>query len=590
MKTFLIATLGALAGAVVGAVLLVLIGSMAIGGLINAATAPPEHPERIVLTIDMREALDDQAPNSGIEALLGAPSGFIDIITRLDAARRDDRVKGVLIRTSEFGIGSARAEEYKAGLEAFQQSGKFVIAHSQGIFSGVSAYRAAAGADEIWIQPAAEVIVTGLGFETLFLKGLFDKLGIHPDFIALYEYKNAPNTYSESGYTAAHRQAMTALADSIWASSLGSIARDRDLPLATLKAVLESGPLSSRALIENRLADYIGWPEDAEQAALDRAGNGAETLDILTYTPPAPRPKSPIIAIVGGQGAIVTGAAGGNILSEGQGFASDTISAALHEAANDPDVKAIVFRVDSPGGSATASDQIWRAVERAREDFNKPVVVSMAEYAASGGYYVSTGADWIVANPSTITGSIGIFGGKFGVSDALARIGINAEAIEVGGSFTGAFTTTAPFTDSQRAAITDWLTRGYDRFVSLVADGRSLTRDEVDDRARGRVWSGQDALEQGLVDEMGGLMTAVAKARVLAEIPEDDAVAYKIFPRPDRAFGLGQPNMGTTASQFSRFGDVLELLDQPVVQQALGEATRPGSIRVETRAPVYHER
>lgn len=590
MKTFLVATLGAFAGAILGTVIIGITGAGLIGSLINAATAPPAQPQSMVLTLDMRDALDDQAPTTGLEALLGNPVGFIDVITRLDAAARDDRVKGVLIRTSEFGIGSARSEEYRTALMTLRANGKFVLAHSQGIYSGISAYRAISVADEVWVQPGSEIIATGVGFETLFLRGLFDKLSIEPDFVSLYEFKNAPNTYQETEFTAPHRLAMTALAESIWSNSLQSIAEDRRMRTDALTPILESGPLDVEQLMETGLADAIGWPHDAEAAAIQRAGKGSKTLDILSYVPPSPAAKAPAIAIVGGEGPIMTGSADGSLFAEGRGFASDTVAEALYAAGKDPEVEAIVFRVNSPGGSATASDQIWRAVQEVREAFDKPVVVSMADYAASGGYYVSAGADWIVANPSTITGSIGIFGGKFGISGALDEIGINAEAIEVGGSFTGAFTTTEPFTEGQREAITQWLQRGYDRFVSLVADGRGLAVEEVDARARGRVWSGQHALEQGLVDELGGIMTAIAKARSLANIPESSEVRYLTYPQSEAGFSIGPQQMSAgSLGQFGSLVTLLELLNQPEVQQAITGVSNPSRLQLESRTPVYVE-
>lgn len=469
-------------------------------------------------------------------------------------------------------------------------NGKFVLAHSQGIYSGISAYRAISVADEVWVQPGSEIIATGVGFETLFLRGLFDKLSIEPDFVSLYEFKNAPNTYQETEFTAPHRLAMTALAESIWSNSLQSIAEDRRMRTDALTPILESGPLDVEQLMETGLADAIGWPHDAEAAAIQRAGKGSKTLDILSYVPPSPAAKAPAIAIVGGEGPIMTGSADGSLFAEGRGFASDTVAEALYAAGKDPEVEAIVFRVNSPGGSATASDQIWRAVQEVREAFDKPVVVSMADYAASGGYYVSAGADWIVANPSTITGSIGIFGGKFGISGALDEIGINAEAIEVGGSFTGAFTTTEPFTEGQREAITQWLQRGYDRFVSLVADGRGLAVEEVDARARGRVWSGQHALEQGLVDELGGIMTAIAKARSLANIPESSEVRYLTYPQSEAGFSIGPQQMSAgSLGQFGSLVTLLELLNQPEVQQAITGVSNPSRLQLESRTPVYVE-
>lgn len=583
MKTFLTAMGGAVLGVVLGAVLLVLIAAFAIGGAISSATAPAEQPDAMVLSIDMRDGLDDQAPRSGPEALFSDAAGFTDIILRLDAAKTDDRVKGVVIRASEMGIGFSRAEEYADALREFRDSGKFVIAHSQGTYGSSSAYQAIAQADEIWLQPSSELIATGLAFESLFLKDLFDNLSITPDFVALYEYKNAVNTFQESDFTDAHRLAMTELGESLWTSSLQEIASARGLSTDNVRTTLEAGPLSTNAAVEAGLIDQIGWPQDAEDAALDRAGNKAQLQSILAYEPPEAPFRAPAIAIVGGEGQIMTGQAGGSLFSEGQGFASDTIASALIEAAENSSVEAIVFRVDSPGGSATASDQIWHAVDLVKTQYEKPIVVSMGSVAASGGYYVSSGADWIVANPSTITGSIGIFAGKFAVEDALRVIGINAEQISFGGEFTGAFSTTEAFTEVQRAQIEAWLTRGYDRFIALVAEGRGMTVDAVDERARGRVWSGEDAKRMGLVDELGNLMAAIRKAQELAEIAADEETRYLFYPQADDGFIFSSPMASATADEIAALGVVAQMLDDPALSGAIEELSIARSPHMQAR-------
>lgn len=585
MKTFLTAMGGAIIGMVLGVVILALIAAAVIGGAISSATAPEEQADVMVLSLDMRNGLDDQAPTSGPEALFSEAVGFTDIILRLDAAATDERVKGLIIRTSEIGVGFARAEEYTDALQKFQDSGKFVLAHSQGIYGSASAYQAIAGADEIWLQPASELIASGLSFETLFLKGLFDNLSITPDFVALYEFKNAVNTYQETDYTDAHRLAMTELGESIWTSSIEAIADQRKLSADAVRGVLETGPLSTTATIEAGLIDQIGWPQDVENAALERAGEDAALQSIMAYIPPSAPFRAPAIAIVGGEGPIVTGDTGGSFFSEGNSFASDSISAALMDAAENESVSAIVFRVDSPGGSPTASDQIWHTIETIKSQHEKPVIVSMAGVAASGGYYVSAGADWIIANPSTITGSIGIFGGKFGIEDALQRIGVNAERIAIGGDFAGAFSSTAPFTDDQRTQIRAWLQRGYDRFIGLVAEGRDMSVDAVDQRARGRVWSGRDAMRMGLVDELGNFMSAIEKAKELAEIEADTEVRFIKYPQPDGNFFLSTPMVSASAQQLAAFGLLADTLDDPAVQGLLTEVDAARSPHLQARVP-----
>ncbi|MEL7033897.1 MAG: signal peptide peptidase SppA [Pseudomonadota bacterium] len=598
MKTFFASLGGAVIGSIVGLFLLFFIGmamiQFAINDAISSASGPAtgqDDGNPIVLTLDLRSGFADQAPTTGPEVLFGGGTGFIDIITKLDAAASDDQVKGVYIRGSEFGIGSARAEEYRDALKKLQDQDKFVITHSQGTYGGgPSSYRAIATSDEIWMQPGSDLIASGLALETLFMKGLFDNLSVTPEFEALYEFKNAPNTYEEETYTEPHREAMTALAESLWMVSLADIAADRDMSVAEARTVLESTPLSAEQLIEVNFVTNLGWPEDAYDAALARAGENAISIDVDSYSVPAAKFDAPVIAIVGGQGPIVNGDAGGSLLQEGNGFASDTIAAAILEAGRDEDVEAIVFRVDSPGGSPTASDQIWRAIERIQEEEEKPVIVSMASVAASGGYYVSTGADWIIANRTTITGSIGIFGGKFAIEEGLARVGINAESIKVGGAFTGAFTTTEAFTEDQRAMIRAWLERGYARFTELVSDGRGLNMAQVDAVARGRVWSGEDAVENGLVDELGGLTAAIAKARSLAEIEDDVTVRVVTYPQVTPGLGLFGVQSGASASELKALGQLAEFVNDPDVQALISEAEAARSSRIQARMPSFTER
>lgn len=594
MKTFFVSLGGAVIGSIVGLLLLFFIGMALIYNAIGGASGPApvqEEGHPLVLTLDLRTGFPDQAPTTGLDVLLGGGVGFIDVLTKLDAAAKDDQVKGLFIRASEYGIGSSRAEEYRDAFLKFQAADKFVITHSQGSYGGgPSGYRAIAPSDEIWVQPGSDVIASGLALETLFLKGLFDNLSITPEFEALYEFKNAPNTYEEETYTEPHRRAMTELADSLWQISIADIAADRDMSVQEARSILESGPISANQMVETNFATQLGWPEGAEDKAIELAGEDAKTIDIASYTAPTSSFGSPVIAIVGGQGPIVIGGSGGSLLQEGSGFASDAIAASILEAGRDEDVKAIVFRVDSPGGSPTASDQIWRAIERVQEEQQKPVVVSMASVAASGGYYVSTGADWIVANRTTITGSIGIFGGKFAIDEGLARIGINAESIIVGGPFTGAFSTTAAFTDEQRAMVRAWLERGYNRFIGLVAEGRNMSLEQVDAVARGRVWSGEDALAQGLVDELGGLSTAIEKARILAEIEADSEIRLMTFPESAPGFTMFGAQAAASAQELKAIGQLAQIINDPEVQALITEAEAARSSRIQARMPSFIER
>lgn len=534
MRTFLLS----LAGTFVAMILFVVLGFFMLFGLIySAATAKPPHPSNIVLTLDLNTAFPDQAPATGFAAFAGTP-GFIDLLLKLKDAETDSSVKGLYIRGAAWSPGTARAEELRDAIQSFQASGKFVIAHSQGMFgaSGPSSFHSISSADEIWMQPGTDLMITGVTFETEFLKGLFDMIDLEAQIYPFYEYKNAPNSYNETGYTEPHREAMAALANSIWNTALTDIADDRGTSAGQLRTILESGPKTAEDAISLGLIDKLGWPEDAEEAVKERAGGKPELIDLASYSSPArPDRRAPLIAVIGGEGPIVTGGAdGGSPFSDPPAFASDVIARAILDAAENDDVKAIVFRVESPGGSPTASDQIWRAIERAKEK-DKPVVVSMGSLAASGGYYVSTGADAILANRATLTGSIGIFGGKLAVAGPFNKIGVTFDTVSVGGEFASAWGVDA-FTENQEAEVKAMLKRGYDRFLTLVGEGRGMSWDEVHEVARGRVWTGEDASRIGLVDEIGGFMDAIDKAKELAGIEADVKPRLRFYPQRKSGF------------------------------------------------------
>lgn len=584
MKTFLLS----LAGAFVALILFFVFIFFAVAGIAGLASQGDPKPDRMILSLDLRTELPDQAPATGLAAFSGQ-IGFTDLVTRIDAAADDPNVEGLFIRAATMTFGSARAEELRAALGDFRESGKFIVAHTQGsLFSfGPSALRAVTPADEIWIQPGSDLTMSGIGFETEFLKGLFDNLSVTAEIEQFYEYKNAPNSYKQEDYTEPHREALRALADSLWTVSMRDIAADRDMSADAVRNALESGPLASEEAVDLKLIDKLGWPEDAREAALSRA-DGADFLSLADYTPPAAPAGAPKIAVVGGDGPIMTGGGEQDIFASTVGFGSDRVAKAIIDAGKDEGIQALVFRVNSGGGSPVASDQIWNAVERVREK-GKPVVVSMGATAASGGYYVSAGADHIFANETTITGSIGIFGGKLAIGEGLERIGVNIESVTVGGDYTDAFGVDR-FTNSQRAKLRESLKRGYDRFTSIVAQGRDMSVDEVHERARGRVWSGEDALENGLVDEIGGFRDAVDKAAELAGIEAGTQLRLIHFPARRSGFDALDGFVSASAQTGRSVSMLNRVADDPQLRSVIDQLSALQSGEAQARAPALRER
>ncbi len=534
MKQFFLTVLGVFTGLVLFLVVvpIVLISAAA------ASSSKPATPANAVLELDLREGLTDQAPTDPFAIFGGSGLSTMKIVDTLAQAEKDDHIKVLLVRLPEGGVTPAAADEVRQAIRRFRTAGKPVIAHSQGfspVGTVISSYMVGAAASELWMQNTANFQATGFSADSVFLGRAFEKYGVRAEFEQRYEYKNAVNEYTQSDYTGPHREAMTAWMTSIYDAALASIANDRKTAIPALQTTIEAGPYTAQQALSLKLIDKIGQAEEAEAEATRRAGNNADILEFGDYASSQGERTgsgSDAIAIVGGEGAIVTGRGGSTGFGGGSSIHSDVTAKAIYDAIEDKDVKAIVFRVSSPGGSPEASEQILAAVRAARKA-GKPVVVSMGEYAASGGYWISSEADWIVAQPTTITGSIGVFGGKFVIADALARFGVDVRGISVGGQYADAYSSSEPFTAAQRAAFSASMDKTYEEFVTRVSTGRRLPVARVREIARGRVWTGAQAKTLGLVDQLGGVTEAISKARELARIPTDRSVRYKRFPEAE---------------------------------------------------------
>lgn len=562
MKQFLITAAGVFAGLVIFmiGVPFVLIAMAA------SAAGPAPTPAKAVLELDLRQPLTDQSAQSPLAGFARRGHSAMSIIQGLRRAEKDDRVRAVLVRLPEGGVEPGLADELRLAIKHFRASGKPVIAHSQGLYpSGVitATYMLGASADELWMQPGASFQVTGLANEDLFFKRFFDKHDVKPQYEQRYEYKNAVNGYLYDDYTPAHREAELSWLGSVYDTDVAAAAQDRKLPPAELKAALESGPYLAEDALGKRLIDRVGQVRDAQDALKRRAGAGAVMVDFEDYAhgrTPRERGAGPAVAVIEGEGDIVTGEdQGGNPFRGGSTIYADDVAQSFYDAIKAKDVKAIVFRLNSPGGSDTASEQILAAI-RAAKAAGKPVVVSMGTYGASGGYWISSEASAIVAEPSTLTGSIGVFGGKFALGPALARFGVDVRQLGVGGAYASAFGIGNEFTPEQRAAFSRWMDRIYDNFVARVAAGRKLPVERVREIAKGHVWTGVQAKELGLVDEIGGFYQAVDKAMALANISGEPRLKRMSpngspFEALQKMLGVSASSARTLAAAAWVFGD-----------------------------------
>lgn len=572
MKQFFLTVLGVFAGLFL---FLIVVPFVFIVVAIGAASSEDPTPANTVLELDLRDGLTDQTPTNPFAVFGGGSLSTLGIVDALAQAEDDDRVKGLLIRLPDDGLTPAAADEIRQAVRRFRRSGKVVIAHSQGfqpVGTAVSSYMVGAAASELWMQNTANFQLAGLSSNGVFLGRALDKYGVTPQFEQRYEYKNAVNEYTEGDYTPAHREATTAWMTSIYLSSLANAAQDRKVTPQALRTAIEAGPWSSGEARERRLIDKIGHVEEAEAEIKRRAGRNAELVELSDYASTRGERTgsgSSAIAIIGGEGAIDTGSGGGgDPFGGGSSIQSDDLAEAIHDAIEDKAVKAIVFRVSSPGGSPDASEQILAAV-RAAKAAGKPVVVSMGDYAASGGYWISSEADWIVAQPTTLTGSIGVYGGKFVLADALGRFGVDLRTLSIGGEYADAFSPSEAFTPAQRAAFAAQIDRTYEEFIARVAAGRRLPPARVREIARGRVWTGAQAKEIGLVDQLGGVEEAIAKARQLARIPAGQSVSFKRFPKETSPFEALAEMFGVSGEAARVLVGIGGVMNDPAAEAAL---------------------
>lgn len=563
MKQFLLTIAGVFVGLFLFLFIVPMILVFSLIGMAAKSAEGPATPAAAVLELDLRTGLSDQDPQNPFAVFGGSGHSVIGVIEKLRAAETDDKVKGVFVRLPEGGMAPAAADELRQAFIRFRASGKPMMAHSQGLYpSGAvtSTYMLAASTGDVWMQPGAAFQATGLAVEDMFFKRLFDKYGVKADFEQRKEYKNAVNPYLHDDYTPSHKEAQLSWMGSIYRTSLVTAAADRKLAPQEVVAAIEGGPWSATQAKERKLIDNVGQVKEASDALLAKAGKTAKLISFDDYTASPKTSSGQTIAVIGAEGAIMTGAGGGGSPFGGdQNVWSDEVAKAIYEAAEDKNVKAIVFRVSSPGGSDTASEQILAAVQAARKA-GKPVVVSMGTYAASGGYWISSQADSIVAQPTTLTGSIGVYGGKFVLGDALGRFGVDVRETSVGGDYASAFGTEAGFNQGQKAAFAGWMDTIYEGFVQRVATGRKMPVEKVRELAKGRVWTGAQARQLGLVDKLGGFYDAVDEAKRLAGIKGD--VKLKVMGGPkspfealEKLFGVSSASLKTLAAAAWVFGD-----------------------------------
>ncbi len=512
----------------------VLLYAIFLGALIGYRKLGERVPQKAILEVNLETGLVEYVPDDPLaRVMLRDKTTVRDLVEALTRAGDDSRVVGLVAHIGAAPMGLAQVQEVRDAVLAFRARNKFTVAFAEtfGEFTpGNGAYYLATAFDQVWMQPSGDIGLTGIILEPPFLRGTFEKLDVKLRGDQRYEYKNAFNLYTEKKFTPAHRESMEHLKERWFQQMVRGIAQGRKLSEDQVRALIDRGPFLGREALDAKLVDGLGYRDQVFAEIRKEAGDGARFLYLARYLQRAGRPyeKGKTIALIYGVGAVARGKSEFDPSDNSFTMGSETVAAAFRSAIDDKDVKAILFRVDSPGGSYVASDTIWREVVRARQA-GKPVIVSMGNLAGSGGYFVAMSADKIVAQPATVTASIGVYAGKLLSTGFWDKLGISWDEVHSGAN-AAYWTGTHDYSAQGWLRFQAGLDRIYEDFTSKVAEGRKLPREEVLKIARGRIWTGEDAKRLGLVDELGGIPKALELAKQAAGIAPEEGVELKVFP------------------------------------------------------------
>ncbi len=532
MKKFLLNVLSSAAGVFLATSIIVILfivmivsASMSMGGQPSANVEPHS-----VLRIDLKGILSERSQSTPLAALgmSGTPAASLeDILRAIDVAESNNNIDGIYINAGAVSASPASLQEMRRAIDGFRKSGKFVVSYGGTYTQG--AYYVCSAASKVMLNPIGELEWRGLGGEMMFYKDLLKKIGVEMQVVKVGTYKSAVEPYTATEMSPANREQVTQYITSIWGNMKKEVSASRKIPVEKLNALADMymAMKSPKEVLASKLIDKLAYEDEAlaEVAKL----SGKKDIDDLKFVQPAsiaPIAESKTdggeIAVYYACGNIVSGETEGGLFD--QAIVADKIMPDLDDLAKDEDVKAVVLRINSGGGSAYASEQIWHSIKKLAA--KKPVVVSMGDMAASGAYYMSSAAQYIVAEPTTLTGSIGIFGMIPDVSGLMKdKLGIKFDGVKTN-AHSDFFSTSRPFNAEERAMLQSYVDRGYDLFTSRVAEGRKMTKRQVDEIAQGRVWTGEDALKIKLVDKLGNLDDAVAVAAKRAGLKEYHSIHY----------------------------------------------------------------
>ncbi len=509
------------------------------------ATRGPTVQSGSVLWLRVPTSLIEHGPNNLLgKLIIGQPNTLDDVVGALRKAKLDDRVEGVVVIPSlEQGMW-AKVQEIRDAMLDFRESGKPLISYLE--YGGGQQYYLATAAEQIFLTPTSPLDLVGVATYELFLREALDKIGTYPDFLYAGEFKTAPNLYTETTFTPEHREMSESLNRDFYEQLVAAIVEGRQMSESAVRRAIDQGPFVPAEAVAQGLVDGLRyedelvadvWSKDAAPARLDYAEY--RRLDPATLG----LNGGPRIAVIHASGVITLGGSGYDMVGS-QIVGSESMVRDIRSAREDHTIEAIVVRINSPGGAAIAADTIWRELKLAKED--KPLIVSMSDVAASGGYYLAAPADVVVAQPGTLTGSIGVMVGKLAIGETLEKLGVNVEAV-TNGAMSEINSLFSPYSDQARVRMQEQVDAIYETFLARVAEGRDMTRDEVHAIAQGRVWTGRQAQALGLVDELGGLDRALAIAKSEAGIAPDRDVTVVRYPRSRSFFEMINSDFGVTS-------------------------------------------
>ena len=594
MKSFLGSFLGAMLGIVLLGVLgiVFLIGYIAfsVNSLQNTFNKKADLAENIILELNINTKLVDQ-PVSSFDFFNDAPLSLIELTQGLKKAKTDPRVIGIFLRVHAGAITLGTAKPLQLALKDFKASGKPVIFFTASAFddTSIAPYWLASEANEIWMQKHAAFMTTGIMSNTSFFADFLQKVGVEAEFEQFKEYKNAANVFTKNHLTPAHKEAQLSFLGNLWEQAINDITERRPFSREHGIEILKNVPYSAEEALNAGLIDGVGFYSDLKEELIKNIENTLMNMEENSSEDQAIKPKvtftslkkyfksagtpyteGPVIALVYGQGKIISK---GNdspysIFEDNTNITGYAMTRALNAASKDKNVRAIILRLNTPGGDATPSEEILHAVSTAQKR-GKPVIISMGPLAASGGYYIASRADKIIALPSTLTGSIGVFGGKFVVGKTVNKIGINVETVDIGGPMASFYSGFEKFTPQQRTALKKLLKNVYNHFILHVSEGRELSPEKTEELAKGRVWTGMQAQKLGLVDELGGLEKAIDIAKELANIEKTESITLKRFPHISEKDFFRKLFQGDLAKNIKALRTFSAFLENPDIQQAI---------------------